>query len=217
MNIRNRVLGTSTGYWSMKRIFAANNANKIIVEEYLQPRSGERILDVGCGVGDIVNYMGDATYIGVDQNADYIAKARKKSPNHGTFINASVEDLPQLDLTGFDKVIIIGVLHHLDDQVVADLMAALPAVMKPGAQLVVAENVWTPDQATTARVLIALDRGRNVRSVDGYERFIEPHFDDVRSVFRHDLLRFPYTYVITQAVLRPMMQIDGSDTPGSHD
>lgn len=202
MNIRNRLLGTSTGYWSMKRFFAADSANRTIVHEYLQPDAGEVILDVGCGVGDIVNYMGDATYVGIDQNLSYINTAKKKSPNAGTFINASVEELPRLGLAQFDKVILIGVLHHLDDPIVADLMAALPAVMKPDAQLVVAENVWTPDQATTARVLIALDRGRNVRSVDGYERFIAPHFDDVHSELRHDLLRFPYTYVITRATVR---------------
>lgn len=188
----------------MKRVFAADSASRTIVEEYLQPREGEAILDVGCGVGDIVHYMGDATYIGVDQNPGYITTARRKSGDRGMFINVSVEDLPQLDLTNFDKVIIVGVLHHLDDKIVADLMAALPAIMRPGAQLVVAENAWTPTQRTTARLLIALDRGRNVRSVDGYERLIEPHFDEVHSVLRHDLLRFPYTYVITRAIVRPV-------------
>ena len=202
MNIRERILGTSTGYWSHKRLFSADSANSTIVHEYLRPTAGETVLDVSCGVGDIVHHMGDALYVGIDQNADYIKKARRNSEGRGTFITASVEELPGLSLDPFDKVVIIGVLHHLDDDVVTGLMAALPQVMKPGAPLIVAENAWTPDQATTARVLIALDRGRNVREVTGYERLIEPYFDVARSTVRHDLLRFPYTYVVIEATAK---------------
>ena len=170
------------------------------MREYLRPESGERVLDVGCGVGDVVNHVGDATYVGVDQNPDYVSRAQRMSHGRGSFINASVQELPSLGLADFDKVIIIGVLHHLDDDIVASLITELPKVMKPDARLVVAENAWTADQATTARVLIALDRGRNVRELSGYERLITPSFDVVRTTVRHDLLRFPYTYAIFEAV-----------------
>jgi SAM-dependent methyltransferase len=216
MNIRERILGTSAGYWSHKRFFSADSANSIITREYLQPQAGEQILDVGCGVGDVASHVGDATYVGVDQNPDYIARAQRKSDGRARFINASVEELPSLGLGDFDKVVIIGVLHHLADDVVAGLMADLTRVMKPDARLIVAENAWTADQATTARVLIALDRGRNVREPSGYERLIGGEFDVVRTTVRHDLLRFPYTYVIFEAVKKQDESAPiASETPDS--
>jgi ubiquinone/menaquinone biosynthesis C-methylase UbiE len=103
MNIRERILETSAGYWSHKRFFSADSANSIIVKDYLRPESGEKVLDVGCGVGDVVNHVGDATYVGVDQNPDYIARAQRMSEGRGTFINASVQELPSLGLGDFDS------------------------------------------------------------------------------------------------------------------
>lgn len=49
---------------------------------YLNPRSGETILDLGCGTGDLtkeISLLG-ATVIGVDSSAEMIATARSKFP-----------------------------------------------------------------------------------------------------------------------------------------
>jgi len=156
------------------------------------------VLDVGCGVGDTSAVVGDADYVGIDFNPSYIAQAQRTYPDR-RFIVASVDDLPGLGLDQFDRVVIQGVLHHLSDDQVRNLLAALPGVMRPGALLVTSDNVWDETQSSTARVLIALDRGRNVREAHRYAELIETHFEDVQTIVRHDMLRIPYSHCIVSA------------------
>lgn len=199
MRIRERLLGTSAGYQAWKKIVGADRANKMVVQQYIKPQTGESILDVGCGTGDMAQLLEGSNYVGLDTNKSYIETAIARSGGRGKFIHAKAGDLPALGLSEFDKVILVGILHHLDDAEASILMAALPTAMKPGAKLIAIENAWDPHQATTARVLLALDRGRYVRSVDEYERLVNPYFDKIHSELRHDFLRVPYTNVIMTA------------------
>ncbi|HEX3355415.1 MAG TPA: methyltransferase domain-containing protein [Tepidisphaeraceae bacterium] len=50
--------------------------------ELLSPKSGERILDIGCGTGHLTKQIVDcgATVIGIDRSADMIAKAKAEFP-----------------------------------------------------------------------------------------------------------------------------------------
>src|ERR1044072_2436668 len=49
---------------------------------YLNPKSTETILDLGCGTGDLTKqiFIAAAHVIGVDSSADMIAKAKSKFP-----------------------------------------------------------------------------------------------------------------------------------------
>jgi trans-aconitate 2-methyltransferase len=51
--------------------------------DLLAPKSGERILDVGCGTGHLTNMIADsgAETIGIDNSQDMITKARIEYPN----------------------------------------------------------------------------------------------------------------------------------------
>jgi 2-polyprenyl-3-methyl-5-hydroxy-6-metoxy-1,4-benzoquinol methylase len=200
VNVRESILGLSAGYTVWKKVIAADRATEDFVREYVKPQPGEWILDVGCGVGDTVEHLGDVHYVGIDFNQKYIDTATKKHPQ-GTFVAASVDELPALGLDKFDCVIIQNVLHHLSDDQVQRLVAGLPAVMRPGARLATSDNVWSEDSTTTARVLIALDRGRNVREAHRYAELVGEKFGDIEVTVRHDMLRIPYSHCIVQSRL----------------
>src|SRR3954469_12495298 len=50
--------------------------------ELLAPKPGERVLDLGCGTGDLTAQLaaGGATVLGVDASSDMVAEARRKHP-----------------------------------------------------------------------------------------------------------------------------------------
>lgn len=172
-----------------------------VVTDYVHPRPGLAILDVGCGYGDLVEHVPGCRYVGVDANESYISLARRLHGGTGEFVAASVTDLAGSSLGPFDVAVAVGLLHHLSDDDASALLKALPGLLQPGGRFVAAEPVFHPDQRTTARVLAALDRGRYVRDQRGYEALVSPWFKDVTSEVRHDLFWFPYSHCVVQATL----------------
>jgi cyclopropane fatty-acyl-phospholipid synthase-like methyltransferase len=158
------------------------------------------VLDVGCGDGDIRPLLGDVDYTGVDLNTDYLRVASASADERTRFVHADVSALGGLGLGPFDCAIAVGLLHHLSDSECDSLLAAVHDTLAPGGRLVTIDPVFTPDQRTTARVLAALDRGRHVREVSGYTRLIDQQFEVKESVVRQDLLPFPYSHALIEAV-----------------
>jgi 2-polyprenyl-3-methyl-5-hydroxy-6-metoxy-1,4-benzoquinol methylase len=170
-----------------------------MADQYIQAQPGQRLLDVGCGYGDLSHHLPGVDYVGIDVNEDYIAHARSSRREGARFEVASVTNLRKEDFGTFDCAVAIGVLHHVNDSDATSLLRALPDVLTPGGRFVAAEPVWDPDQQTTARVLAALDRGRFVRSQCAYEQLVSPWFGGTTSEIRHDLFWFPYTHCMITA------------------
>ncbi len=87
------------------------------------PDGPPRVLDVGCGTGEMLAFVaGDIREgCGVDITHDAIASARRNaaSLSHIRFERAAVEELPSLGLGTFDLVFIVGALEHMADPAVA--------------------------------------------------------------------------------------------------
>lgn len=196
------MLGSAAGYRLFKVATRGETTMRRMVAEYIQPKEGESILDVGCGYGDLAMYVPAARYVGVDINPRYIEFAQRHAPEHAEFILGDLGALPGQGLGHFDCAAAIGVLHHMDDDTVNRMMKAVSELVDQSGRFVCAEPVWEPGQRTTARVLAALDRGRFVRDADGYRRLIEPWFPSVSIEIRQDLFWFPYTHCMVVATLR---------------
>jgi cyclopropane fatty-acyl-phospholipid synthase-like methyltransferase len=194
--IRDGLLQHATWYRRFKTLIRADRATRIMAREYIRPRPGERILDVGCGDGDIRPYLEGCDYTGVDLNDDYLRVAEGRSDATTRFLHADVASLAGLGLGPFDVAIAVGLLHHLTDDQCTSLLAAIRDALVPGGRLITFDPVFDPQQRTSARLLAALDRGRYVRDETGYERLFDGLFTVQGRALRQDLLPFPYSHAI---------------------
>jgi SAM-dependent methyltransferase len=184
-------------------MIGASNEMKRLIEEAVMPVPGQRLLDFGCGNGRLVPHLEGVQYIGVDSNESYIEDARQEygSPNT-VFVCGDVLDLASLDIEPVDHVVSIGVLHHLEDEVAEVALRSALAVLKPTGKLVTMDPCFEPSQASLARVLMALDRGRFVRHPADYRRLVERAGGIVEGEVWTGVYRFPYTHWVQHVTQR---------------
>jgi SAM-dependent methyltransferase len=123
-------------------------------------------LDFGCGTGEFAPCFPASHYVGIDIAAAYIRFAAHTYA--GRFLVSSGDALALPD-QGFDAALVLGVLHHLPDTLVADAMRELHRVLRPGAVALVMEDVPPPDAWNVAgHAMHWLDRGGYIRSEAHY-------------------------------------------------
>lgn len=171
------------------------------VREVIQQLPGQRILDIGCGTANVLAYFNQASYVGIDINAEYIEKARTRFDGQGEFHCIDLNDANLASLGKFDLVLLLGVLHHLNDAETAKLMRSIPAVMQPDGVVITIDPTVVARQHLIARVLAKLDRGRFVRSPENYRKLFQNEFVIKTEITKHDLLRVPYSHAIFVAQL----------------
>lgn len=172
----------------------------------IDAKQGQSILDVGCGTSKILRYLPEARYVGIDHNPEYIEASKRTYGSKGEFILGDVNDDHIRNRGQFDRILLLGVLHHLSDDEVIRLVSQLARTLKKDGHLVTFDNALVEGQHPLARLLAKLDRGRYVRSPNEYRMLLETALDVETEIIRHDLLRVPYTHVIFRAAA-----ISGSD------
>ena len=100
----------------------------------LAPRAGERILDVGCGTGQLTAQIAEsgALVTGIDSSATMIQQARRNAPG----LRFEVRNVCQLPYREeFDAVFSNAVLHWVRQA--NEAAAAMARALNPGGRLVV--------------------------------------------------------------------------------
>ena len=89
---------------------------KELILDLVAPHAGERVLDVGCGTGDNLQFFRDkwCSVTGIDSSAEMLKIARAKHGDHAELILAQAEDIPFSD-NEFDIVTVINVLETAND------------------------------------------------------------------------------------------------------
>ena len=113
-----------------------------IFKEYV--KEGNKILDLGCGSGRLVELFSDyhvIDYIGIDNCQGLLDYARSKYPKEN-FINADVLNLPFPAKT-FDAIFGIAVLNHFPKSLQMLALNNLRRALKPGGYLLMTNwNLW---------------------------------------------------------------------------
>jgi SAM-dependent methyltransferase len=102
------------------------------VRDLLDPRPGDRVLDLGCAAGAITHYLStfDCDATGIDFEPLAIAKARELFPEND-FEVADATDLP-FEPNTFDKAVAADFVEHIDDETFLRMCGELRRVLVPG-------------------------------------------------------------------------------------
>ena len=115
--------------------------------EMLGPRLGDRLLDVGCGTGEVVRALAglvgpDGIVVGVEPSATMLHEARRRTRETTVRVEFCSGDISRLhfDDAAFDAVTCERVFQHLDTPDAA--LAELVRVTRPGGRVVVIDTDW---------------------------------------------------------------------------
>ena len=146
----------------------------------------------------ILNFLPDVNYYGFDMDAGYINSAKKKFGKRGKFVCKRVSKDALDENSRFDLILAKGILHHLNDNEASEMFELAQTHLKQGGRLITFDGCYVPDQNYFAQKLLAMDRGKYVRTKDAYIKLACHSFSNVTPVIRHDLLRIPYTIIIME-------------------
>lgn len=198
MNIQ-RLLNLPFFYNLFQKIVGESKAKKTIVNEFIRPFPGAKILDIGCGTGSIRDYLPrNVSYFGVDINSDYIRIAKEKHTVGSEFICADISELNDLFPQNpyFDIAIAIGLLHHLDNNETINLLSNLYFLLKKDGFVITFDCVYIENQSKIAKFIISKDRGKHVRTFNQYMNLIDDVYYLKKGYLFNDLLRMPYNHCI---------------------
>jgi len=107
---------------------------------------GAAVLDLGCGRGELVRYLSEASQmsVGLDYSIDALRLARDILPANGAGLaQANVLHLPFADET-FQLVFALDLVEHLYPEELDATLREVGRVLKPGGRLIVhtMPNIW---------------------------------------------------------------------------
>lgn len=197
-NLSELILRRVGAYILVQRIIGADKLRELCIER-LRPKSGECILDVGCGPAYYFDQLPSGIeYHGFDTECRYIDYARDRYGGRGSFYCRQL-DRGELDrLPRPDGVLLLGLLHHIDDDTTHDLLAMLGARLAPGGRVVTLDTCFHESQTAFRRAMAKGDRGEFVRHASDFAKLGRAHFGSVKGELVTDVCRIPSTYYLME-------------------
>ena len=181
-------------------LIGANYRSRVLVSEYIRPKPHDRILDIGCGPGNMLPFLPQCQYLGMDANPTYIASARQRYGNRGEFVCERVSHHSVQQFGAFDIVLALGLVHHLDDSEAKDLFRLGYTALRPGGRMITNDGCYAPGQSAATRFFLSRDRGRFVRTQKQYLELAHTQFQEVDAHLREDILRIPHPHLILECL-----------------
>jgi len=180
-------------YIFFQKIMSGTSFRKKIIIKNIK-NSKVKVLDIGCGPAEVLNYIPNSVYYGydIDPRSINYAKKKYKDKNHHFFCKkfgkSEIKKLPKIDY-----VILFGIVHHLNDEEVKNLFELCKKVMKKNAVLLTEDPILIKNQNPIARFLIKNDRGMNIREKSNYLKLVNVYFKNIRAKITHQFF-VPYTW-----------------------
>ena len=163
------------------------------VVEWLALQPGERILDLGCGDGQLTAQLTEtgAVVTGVDASAEMVVAARERGVDA---LEAKAESLPFPDAS-FDAVFSNAVLHWVRDH--DAMMTEVRRVLKPGGRFVAEMGGHGNVAAILVALMAVLARHGYADREDGINYYPTPE------VYSRRLSRHGFTVERIELIPRP--------------
>ena len=98
-------------------------------------------------------------------------------------------------LPKFDHILLFGILHHLDDEEVNNLLRITKKVLKREGNIITEDPILVDKQNIFSKFIIKMDRGSNVRNKKEYTNLIKKFFKKIDSKIYHQTF-IPYTWFV---------------------
>lgn len=173
------------------------NTSRVIREEVLKPEGVHDVLDFGCGIGYHALEFPNTNYLGIEPLQSCIRKAHKSfSGTNRQFVLGDHKTLKEIPNSSYDLVIAIGVLHHIDDDIVSQFLKESFRILRTGGRLTTFDPVLHQNQSILSSWIVKRDRGKWVRTQSEYLAILTESFPvKVHSKIYTRLLRIPYDHV----------------------
>jgi trans-aconitate methyltransferase len=185
-----RATGWDPEFYEAKHSFVWQFGQELL--ELLSPKPGERILDLGCGPGNLTERIAQsgAAVVGVDSSPEMIGQARQNYPS----LRFVLTDAARMEFSEeFDAVFSNAALHWMVDAgaVASSMARALRCGGRLVAELGGKGNIQTIERAIERVLISYLPGGLPPKrtffpSVGEYARLLEAHGFEIRMVWLFD-------------------------------
>ncbi|MEJ7593689.1 MAG: class I SAM-dependent methyltransferase [Planctomycetaceae bacterium] len=167
------------------------------VIELLAPKFGERIIDVGCGTGQLTAQIAEsrATVVGLDNSPAMIDEARRLYPQI-EFMLADAHDF-EIDQP-FDGVFSNAALHWIKDP--DKVLACISRALKQNGRMVVNRRSWNVVSSTAIETVTQSFLGETVP-----HPWYFPSIAEFASILERHRLEVTQAAMIDRPTLSPMM------------
>lgn len=139
-------------------------------------KAGERLLDVGCGTGSLLSALAkrapDASFVGLDPDADVLARARRRAAAGMSFEHGFLDTDFLAAHAPFDVVASSLVLHQTPLETKRRILRHMREALRPGGRLCIAD--YGLQASGLMRILFRV----TVQALDGVED-TQPNADGV--------------------------------------
>jgi SAM-dependent methyltransferase len=195
-----KVLEAPRAFDAYQRLVGGHESKRRFVDDYVRPTPGDNVLDIGCGTGALRTLMPrKLTYLGVEIDPSYVELARSRLDDDDEVVRADIGAFELPPGRRFDLAVAYGVFHHLDAATAQRAVDVAAQALAERGRFVIAEPCWAPGQGAFERLLMRLDRGRFVRTIDEYAELVRSRFARVETAVMRDTYRVPYTMVVVDA------------------
>jgi SAM-dependent methyltransferase len=186
-------------YNVFQAVVGGNALGRRFIQDHIRAKPGDKVIDIGCGPARVLQSLSAVEYFGFDIDPDYIAFARRKYGDKGTFVVGDTRSLrDDSRFKDADIVLAISVLHHLDDEEAADCIRFAYDSLKIGGRLVCYDACWIPNQGVVSKYIMSLDRGRNIRTEQQCRQLAGKIFQNVHAWVDTKPLRIPYVTIVME-------------------